>query len=93
VFSIIIQTENLDLLGQPMPAADQAFLDLSIDKMNDIEFSYEIGLAPKVDFDFLKKAAPFTHYKVAIQDSMVNEEVDRLRKRFASYEYPEDSRR
>ncbi len=84
-----IQTENLDLLGQPMPAADQAFLDLSIDKMNDIEFSYEIGLAPKVDFDFLKKAAPFTHYKVAIQDSMINEEVDRLRKRFASYEYPE----
>ncbi len=84
-----IQTESLDLLGQPMPAADQPFLDLSIDKMHDIDFSYEIGLAPKVDFDFLKKAAPFTHYKVAIEDNMVNEEVDRLRKRFASYEYPE----
>jgi trigger factor len=73
-----------------MPSSDQPFLDLTVDNIKDIDFKYEIGLAPAVNFDFLTTQSAFNKYKVKVEDNMINDEVSRLQSRFASYEYPEN---
>ncbi|MCW3124919.1 MAG: Trigger factor [Bacteroidetes bacterium] len=85
-----LQDNKIDILGQPIPAPDQAMLDIDINSMADVDFAYEIGLAPEIDLSYIEKAPAFTKYKITIEDKMVDEEIDRIRKRFATYEYPEN---
>jgi trigger factor len=85
-----LQDNKIDILGQPIPAADQAMLDIDINSMADVDFAYEIGLAPEIDLSYIEKAPAFTKYKITIEDKMVDEEIDRIRKRFAAYEYPDN---
>ncbi len=84
-----IQDNKVDVLGQPMPSKDQPFLDLDINNIKDVEFAYEIGHAPEVSFTYLETKPTFTKFLVAVEDKMINEEIDRMRSRFAKYEYPE----
>ena len=84
-----LQENKIDVLGQPIPAADQAMLDIDIAEMKDIDFTYEIGLAPDIDLSYVENAAAFDKYKINVTDQMIDEEIDRIRKRFATYEYPE----
>lgn len=84
-----LQENKIDVLGQPIPAADQAMLDIDIADVKDIDFTYEIGLAPEIDLSYVEKASAFDKYKIEVTEQMIDEEVDRIRKRFATYEYPE----
>ena len=84
-----LQENKIDVLGQPIPAADQAMLDIDINDMKDIDFAYEIGLAPEIDLSYVTKAEAFDKYKISVTEQMIDEEIDRIRKRFATYEYPE----
>lgn len=85
-----LQENSIDILGQPIPAPDQAMLDIDINNMADVDFAYEIGLAPEIDLSYIEKAPAFTKYKITIEDKMIDEEIDRIRKRFAAYEYPDN---
>ena len=85
-----LQDNKIDILGQPIPAPDQAMLDIDINNMADVDFAYEVGLAPEIDLSYIDNAPAFTKYKIAIEDKMVNEEIERITKRFATYEYPEN---
>jgi len=85
-----LQENKIDVLGQPIPAADQALLDIDINNMQDVDFAYEVGLAPEIDLSYIETAAPFNKYKITITDQMINEEIERVRKRFSSYQYPEN---
>ena len=85
-----LQENKIDVLGQPIPAADQELLDLDINNLKDVNFSYEIGLAPEIDLSYIEKAKPFDKYKITVTDEMINEEIERIRKRFSSYQYPDD---
>ena len=84
-----LQENKIDVLGQPIPAADQAMLDIDINNMQDIDFAYEVGLAPEIDLSYIETAKPFDKYKIIVTDAMIDEEIERIRKRFATYEYPE----
>jgi trigger factor len=84
-----LQENKIDVLGQPIPAADQALLDIDINNMQDIDFAYEVGLAPEIDLSYIETAKPFDKYKIIVTDAMIDEEIERIRKRFATYEYPE----
>jgi trigger factor len=84
-----LQENKIDVLGQPIPAPDQAMLDIDINHLTDVDFAYEVGLAPEIDLSYIETAEPFDKYKIQVTDQMIDEEVDRIRKRFATYEYPE----
>ncbi|HEY0261543.1 MAG TPA: trigger factor, partial [Chitinophagales bacterium] len=84
-----LNDNKIEILGQPLPAASQELLDLDINNIKDISFSYELGLSPEVNFSYIDKKPTFTKYKVTVEDKMIDEEVDRLRKRSATYTYPE----
>lgn len=84
-----IQDNKLNILGQPIPAPEQALLDLDINNMTDVNFVYEIGFAPEFDLSYIDKAPTFEKYKIEVTEQMIDEEIERIRKRFATYEYPE----
>jgi trigger factor len=83
-----INDNKIEILASPIPASDQK-LDIDINSMRDIDFTYEVGLAPEFDLSFVDKAPAFTKYKILVDEKMIDEEVDRTRKRFSTYEYPE----
>jgi trigger factor len=84
-----LQENKIDVLGQPIPAVDQPLLDIDINNMQDVDFAYEVGLAPDIDLSYIENVPTFDKYKITVTDTMIDEEIERLRKRFAAYEYPE----
>lgn len=84
-----VTSNKLDTLGQPIPANDNK-LDLDINNLSDIDFTFEIGIAPQIDLAVLSDAPAFTKYIVKTDDAMMEDEIKRIRKRYADYEYPED---
>lgn len=83
-----LDENKIDIIASPIPAPDQR-LDLDINGLKDIDFAYEVGLAPQIDLGYIENAAPFTKNKIAITDAMIDDEVMRIRQRYSTYEYPE----
>lgn len=83
-----IDENKLEIIASPIPAEGQK-LDIDINTMKDIDFEYEVGHAPEFDLNYLDNAPAFDKYKIKVDDTMIDEEVMRTRKRFATYEYPE----
>lgn len=83
-----INENKIDIIASPIPADGQK-LEIDINQLKDIEFDYEIGHAPDVSLKYIESAPTFTKYKIQVEESMIDEEVMRIRKRFATYEYPE----
>lgn len=80
-----IVENKLDVLGNPLPKHGQSF-DLTIDNMKDFEFDYEIGLAPEFELTYLNKKPTLEREVIDITPKMVDEEVDRVRKRYGKVE-------
>lgn len=83
-----IDENKLEILAQPLPAEGQE-TNWDINSLNDIHFTFEIAHAPSFDLSYLDNAPTFSKYKITVEDKMVDEELERLRKRYAKYEYPE----
>ena len=83
-----INENKIEIIASPIPAEGQK-LDVDVNSIRDIDFDYEIGLAPEVDLSYLDKSPAFSKYKISIEDKMIDDEVLRIRKRFSIYEYPE----
>jgi trigger factor len=83
-----LNENKIDIIASPIPADGQK-LDVDVNSMTDIEFNYEIGLAPEFDLTYIENGPTFTKYKIQAEDKMIDEEMDRVRARFATYEYPE----
>lgn len=83
-----IDDNQLNILAQPIPAEGQ-LLDIDINNITDINFAFEIGHAPEFSLSYLDSAKAFDKYKIEVTDKMIDDEVERIRKRYAKYEYPE----
>ena len=66
-----IQEEKLELLGNPIPKASEEGLDW---KASQIDFEFELGLAPKFDIklDVLKKVI---RYEIEPDSKMIQEQL------------------
>lgn len=84
-----IKDNHINMLGQPLPKhADQQNID--INSLGDFEFAFEIGMAPAFELPYISKDTVATRYKIAVDDTIVNEELDAIRKRFGTTTNPED---
>jgi len=83
-----INDNKLEIIASPIPVAEQK-LDIDINTLKDLDFTYEVGHAPDIDLSFIEKSPAFDKYKITVEDKLVDEEIDRTRKRFATFEYPE----
>ncbi len=83
-----IQEEKLDLLGAPIPQAE----NVDFGKEKNFNFSYEIGLVPDFDYDISEKVEA-DNYKIDITTKQVDTYIDNLRSRFGNVENPEESQK
>ncbi|NPA67458.1 MAG: trigger factor [Chlorobi bacterium] len=75
--------EKLDILGQPLPSAEQKPIDIVNEK--EYEFLFDIGLAPEVDFEINDKIK-IPYYTIKVDDKIIDEEIKRHQNQFATAE-------
>lgn len=82
-----ITENNLKVLGNPMPKAETDFPN-DWEAPQDFEFAFDMALAPQVQLS-LPPAHTFLSYEIKVEDSAIDEEVDKLARRFGNYTSPE----
>lgn len=76
-----IKKEGLQTIGQPIPAENQPLLDFDVVTLQDMEFRFDVGLAPKFELKGVSKDSKFDFLKVQISDEFLNQQVEDGRKR------------
>lgn len=76
-----IEENKLNILGQPVLTEDTKIDEL--EKGKDYTFRFDIGLAPNFTLN-VSSADVFTKYNVTVSETMIDEEVDRMRKRMGT---------
>ena len=77
-----LETEKLDIFGQPLPA-DLNLHQLDMNSPAEYHFSFEVGLKPEFQLADLGKAK-ITRYKVEVTDEMIDTEITRLQNRYGN---------
>ena len=81
-----IKEQQLTLLGQPMPR-EKSDIDWSSDLQ---EFEFDLGLAPEVKLNISEKKDKLPYRQVDITDTLVDDEIDSLRRRYGKVEQVEE---
>ena len=76
-----IKEEDLQTIGQPIPAEDQPAVDFNVNELKDMEFRFDLGLAPQFELKGVEKTTSFDFKKVQIDYAFLNEQVEGGRKR------------
>lgn len=76
-----IEEHKLNILGQPVLTEDTKVDELK--NGNDYTFKFDIGLAPEFNLNISDKDV-FTKLKVVIDEKQIDEEVERMQKRFGN---------
>jgi trigger factor len=77
--------EQLQIFAQPLPL-DNLATDLNMNNPSDYSFAFEVGLKPTFT---INTNIPVTKYKVTITEEMINDEADRLQRRYGKMTEPE----
>ena len=83
-----IDENKLQIIVSPLPSSEMK-LDIDINNMKEVDFLYDIALAPEISLDLIANTPALTKYKIKVEDKMLDDEALRIRARFATYEYPE----
>lgn len=79
-----LKSEKLKFFGQPMILNGEEPLKLDMNKPEDISLNFEMGLMP--EFEVAAFGKSLTRYKVTVSDKMLDDEVERLQRRFGKVE-------
>ncbi len=83
-----IQEENIAILGEPLPTNQKGENDFDVNCNIPLDFTFEIGLAPKVDISYdLAELPPV--YQLQVDDDFLEQQIEQLRDRFAEVEEQE----
>jgi trigger factor len=82
-----ITDEKLDILGQPLPNTSLT-PEFDWKEGQDIEFFFDLGMAPSFDFVLDEKIAVDYHV-IKVDDTMVDKYLDDMRQRFGTLTNPE----
>ncbi len=84
-----MQAEKLAIFAQPMilPSENRAPLDMN--NPVDIDFSFEIGIKPEFEITPVKNHAKLTRYKITVSDKMMDDELERIKRRFGKVDSQE----
>lgn len=73
--------EDIEILGQPLPADDQEVIDFDLKHLEDYRFRFDVGLAPQFEVQGIGEDSTFEKYEVDITEEMVEEALDNARRR------------
>lgn len=83
-----IEENKLEILGRPMPVP--ANIDFNIQNPTDYTLEFELGLAPDFEISALKNNQVVKAPKVAINDELLDKEMDNLRSRYGNVSFIEE---
>jgi trigger factor len=84
-----INDQQLEVLGQPLPKADDK-REYNWDYADNFEFNYEIGLAPEFAIDFSSKDH-VTQYDIKVDDETLAARIKNIRKSYGKMTNPDVS--
>jgi len=84
-----IKEKKLTVLGDPIPNREKANL-IDWDNQKDFEFEFQIGLVENFSVDISSKVN-LTSYQIAVDDKVVNETIEDMKRRFGNVINPEVS--
>ncbi len=77
-----LRQNDLSYLAQPL-FSKETESQIDFEKEADFLFAFDLGLAPKFDLNITKNDK-VTRYKITVDDSLVEEEISSLKKKFAN---------
>lgn len=84
-----LKNEQVSIFAQPMVMPNEKPLSLDMNAPIDVDFAFEVGVKPEFEISAIKNKAALTKYKVAIADKMVDDETERITKRYGNAETQE----
>lgn len=82
-----ITDNKLEILGNPLPKEEQEKVDFHEDA--EMEFTYEIGLAPVIDLNFSKLSVEYN--SLLVDDKLILKQTDDLKRRYGKLVNAEES--
>ncbi|RQO30423.1 trigger factor [Taibaiella sp. KBW10] len=84
-----LTTEKPSIFAQPLPL-ENAGMKFDMNAPEDFEFSFEIGLKPEFEVKPINdKKGTLNKYVITVDDKMLDEEVENIRKRAGKVENPD----
>jgi len=81
-----LKEKEIKILGQPLPTNKlRTPEEFDINKANEFEFEYEMGLAPQFELGGLDDTLTIPNYKIDVEDATVQKEIEQLTKRYGEY--------
>jgi len=84
-----LNDNNIQILGHPM-SKSESDIDIDWDKPSDFEFAFDMGMAPEVNV-ILPPNHTFVTYDIQVDEKTINDEVEKIQKRYGEYITPEVS--
>lgn len=84
-----LRKERVAIFAQPMPAAGDQQPRIDMNAPADLDFHFEIGVKPDFEIPALQNGAALTRYTVRVSDTMLDDELQRLTRRYGQVENPE----
>ncbi len=82
-------SEKLSIFAQPMILSNENMARLDMNKPDDIDFSFEVGLKPEFEIPAINNKATLTRYKISVTDKMMDDEIQRITRRYGKVESQE----
>lgn len=81
-----LKGEKLAIFAQPMIMPAEQPLNMDMNNPGEVDFAFEIGVKPEFEIPAIKNKTALTRYKLNVDDKMVEDELDRIRKRYGKVE-------
>jgi len=84
-----LRSEKVSIFAQPMATAGEEAPRIDMAQPADVDFHFEIGLKPDFEVPALQSGTALTKYAVRVSDKMLDDEMQRIQRRFGKVENPE----
>ncbi len=81
-----LNEQKIAIFGQPMILPNEKPLMLDMNAPADVDFNFEIGVKPEVHIPALESGHQLTRYKVEISEKLIDDEVERIQRRYGKAE-------
>ncbi len=81
-----LKNEKVAIFAQPMVLPSEQPLNLDLNNPSEVDFSFEIGVKPDFEIPAIKNKATLNSYKVAVGDKMLEDELERVARRYGKAE-------
>lgn len=78
--------EKVAIFAQPMVMPSETPVRLDMNAPAEVDFTFEVGLKPDFEVTPLKNKTALTRYKIAVGDKMVEDEIERIKRRYGKAE-------